>query len=230
MKGGPSFILISVTSYTSRQFLIESVCTKNGQILVAIAKDVALPPVNLSTVYVTNGSGAECRPTAASIYVVLFQFALTECGTTQRVGVGVGVMTGARAGTDDGRYRSWYVAIDYPIVSVLRDPVFVEVRVLNRNDPTLVLVLDDCSATPGPEPYSGLCWDLLVNRCPFVGDNYKTRLVPVSAASHLRFPTHHQRFVVSSFTFWDRVSARALCGEGSATASLMDNVTSVRGG
>ncbi|XP_078284220.1 zona pellucida sperm-binding protein 4-like [Rhinoraja longicauda] len=61
------------------------VCTKDGQILAAIAKDVTLPPVNLSTVYVKNGSGAECRPTAASTDVVLFQFALIECGTTQRM-------------------------------------------------------------------------------------------------------------------------------------------------
>uniref|UniRef100_UPI00398E7EB1 zona pellucida sperm-binding protein 4-like n=1 Tax=Pristiophorus japonicus TaxID=55135 RepID=UPI00398E7EB1 len=113
----------------------------------------------------------------------------------------------------DGGYRSWYVASDYPILSVLRDPVFVEVRVLNRNDPSLVLVLDACWATPTPEPYSGLRWDLLVSRCPFVGDNYKTLLLPVDAASHLRFPTHHNRFVVSTFAFWDRVSGRALTGE-----------------
>ncbi|XP_067856972.1 zona pellucida sperm-binding protein 4-like [Heptranchias perlo] len=49
--------------------------------------------------------------------------------------------------------------------------------------------------------------------CPFAGDNYKTRLLPVNAASHLRFPTHHNRFVVSTFAFWDRVSGRALSGE-----------------
>uniref|UniRef100_UPI00398E5A83 zona pellucida sperm-binding protein 4-like n=1 Tax=Pristiophorus japonicus TaxID=55135 RepID=UPI00398E5A83 len=114
----------------------------------------------------------------------------------------------------DGGYRSWYVVSDYPILSVLRDPVFVEVRVLNRNDPSLVLVLNACWATPTPEPYSGLRWDLLVGRCPFVGDNYKTLLLPVDGASHLRFPTHHNRFVVSTFAFWDRVSGRALTGEG----------------
>ncbi|XP_067837531.1 zona pellucida sperm-binding protein 4-like, partial [Heptranchias perlo] len=113
----------------------------------------------------------------------------------------------------DGGYRSWYVASDYPILSVLRDPVFVEVRVLNRNDPSLVLVLNDCWATPTPEPYSGIRWDLLVDRCPFAGDNYKTRLLPVNAASHLLFPTHHNRFVVRTFAFWDRVSGRALTGE-----------------
>ncbi|XP_067857553.1 zona pellucida sperm-binding protein 4-like [Heptranchias perlo] len=113
----------------------------------------------------------------------------------------------------DGGYRSWYVASDYPILSVLREPVFVEVRVLNRNDPSLVLLLNDCWATPTAELYSGLRWDLLVDRCPFAGDNYKTRLLPVTAASHLLFPTHHNRFVVSTFAFWDRVLGRALTGE-----------------
>ncbi|XP_051872431.1 zona pellucida sperm-binding protein 4-like [Pristis pectinata] len=250
------------------------VCTKDGQVLVAISRDLTLPPVNLNTVHVKDGSGAECRPTAVSADTVLFQFALTECGTAQRMDGGklvyetdvlgqFEILDGAlgsvsrdtpfrlhvqcsykgnqesdlqvtprvytlspplpatKAGllrlelriARDGGYRSWYVAGDYPIVSVLRDPVFVEVRVLNRNDPSLALVLNECWATPGPEPYSGLRWDILVDRCPFAGDNYKTRLVPVGAASHLRFPTHHKRFVVSTFAFWDRVSARALSGE-----------------
>ncbi|XP_062900810.1 zona pellucida sperm-binding protein 4-like [Mobula hypostoma] len=253
-------------------------CTEDGRVLVAISKDLTLPPVNLSTVYVTSGTGtgaeAECRPTAVSAHAVLFQFALTKCGTTQRVDGGkvvyetdvlgqFEILGGAFGSVSrdstfrlhvrcsyqgdqksdlevtprvytlsppppataigplllelriarDGGYRRWYAARDYPIVSVLRDPVFVEVRVLNRNDPSLVLVLNECWATPGPEPHSDLRWDLLVDRCPFAGDNYKTRLVPVDAASHLRFPTHHQRFVVNTFAFWDRLSTRALSGE-----------------
>ncbi|XP_072909075.1 zona pellucida sperm-binding protein 4-like [Hemitrygon akajei] len=250
------------------------VCTKDGRVLVAISKNLTLPPVNLSTVYVQNGTGAECRPAAVSAYTVLFQFALTECGTTQRVDGGKVVyetdvlgqfeILGGTLGSvsrdstfrlhvqcsyrgnqksdlevtpraytlppplpaaevgplllelriaRDGGYRSWYAARDYPIVSVLRDPLFVEVLVLDRNDPSLVLVLNECWATPGPEPHSGLRWDLVVDRCPFAGDNYQTRLVPVDAASHLRFPTHHKRFVVNTFAFWDRLSARALSGE-----------------
>ncbi|XP_067837536.1 zona pellucida sperm-binding protein 4-like [Heptranchias perlo] len=250
------------------------VCTKDGLVLIAISKDLTLPPVNLTTVHLKEGDGAECSPTVASADTVLFQFAVTECGATQRLdGVNIlyetdvlgefEILDGALGSVTrdspfrlhvqcsyrgsqesdlqvkprvytlspplpateagilllelriarDGGYRSWYVASDYPILSVLRDPVFVEVRVLNRNDPSLVLVLNDCWATPTPEPYSGIRWDLLVERCPFAGDNYKTRLLPVNADSHLRFPTHHNRFVVSTFAFWDRVSGRALTGE-----------------
>ncbi|XP_067857546.1 zona pellucida sperm-binding protein 4-like [Heptranchias perlo] len=250
------------------------VCTKDGRVLIAISKDLTLPPVNLTTLHLKDGDGAECSPTVASADTVLFQFAVTECGATQRLdGVNIlyetdvlgefEILDGALGSVTrdspfrlhvqcnykgsqesdlqvkprvytlspplpateagilllelriarDGGYRSWYVASDYPIVSVLRDPVFVEVRVLNRNDPSLVLVLNDCWATPTPEPYSGIRWDLLVDRCPFAGDNYKTRLLPVNAASHLLFPTHHNRFVVRTFAFWDRVSGRALTGE-----------------
>ncbi|XP_067857596.1 zona pellucida sperm-binding protein 4-like [Heptranchias perlo] len=253
---------------------IEAICTKDGRVLIAISKDLTLPPVNLTTLHLKDGDGAECSPTVASADTVLFQFAVTECGATQRLdGVNIlyetdvlgefEILDGALGSVTrdspfrlhvqcsykgsqesdllvkprvytlspplpateagilllelriarDGGYRSWYVASDYPILSVLREPVFVEVRVLNRNDPSLVLVLNDCWATPTPEPYSGLRWDLLVGRCPFAGDNYKTRLLPVNAASHLRFPTHHNRFVVSTFAFWDRVSGRALTGE-----------------
>ncbi|XP_067857612.1 zona pellucida sperm-binding protein 4-like [Heptranchias perlo] len=253
---------------------IKAICTKDGRVLIAISKDLTLPPVNLTTLHLKDGDGAECSPTVASADTVLFQFAVTECGATPRLdGVNVlyetdvlgefEILDGAlgsvtrdspfrlhvrcsykgsqesdlqvkprvytlspplpatEAGilllelriAKDGGYRSWYVASDYPILSVLRDPVFVEVRVLNRNDPSLVLLLNDCWATHTAEPYSGLRWDLLVERCPFAGDNYKTRLLPVNADSHLRFPTHHNRFVVSTFAFWDRVSGRALSGE-----------------
>ncbi|XP_067857684.1 uncharacterized protein [Heptranchias perlo] len=61
------------------------VCTKDGQVLIAISKDLTLPPVNLTTVHLKEGDGAECSPTVASADTVLFQFAVTECGATQRV-------------------------------------------------------------------------------------------------------------------------------------------------
>ncbi|XP_067856987.1 zona pellucida sperm-binding protein 4-like [Heptranchias perlo] len=61
------------------------VCTKDGQVLIAISKDLTLPPVNLTTVHLKDGEGAECSPIVASADTVLFQFAVTECGATQRL-------------------------------------------------------------------------------------------------------------------------------------------------
>ncbi|XP_041040685.1 zona pellucida sperm-binding protein 4-like [Carcharodon carcharias] len=60
-------------------------CTKDGRVLIAISKDLTLPPVNLTTVHLKDGHGAECSPIVVSVDTVLFQFAVTECGTTQRV-------------------------------------------------------------------------------------------------------------------------------------------------
>ncbi|XP_067909686.1 zona pellucida sperm-binding protein 4-like [Heterodontus francisci] len=232
------------------------VCTKDGRVLIAISKDLTLPPVNLTTVHLKDGHGAECSPTVASldgvdvVYEtdVLAQFEILDgaLGSVSRdspfrlhvqcsykgsqeselqlkprvytlspplPATETGILLLELRIARDAAYRSWYVASDYPILSVLREPVFVEVRVLNRNDPSLVLVLNECWASPTAEPYSQLQWKLLVNRCPFTGDNYKSRLLPLDAASHLRFPTHHKRFVVSTFTFWERVTGRPLSGE-----------------
>lgn len=61
-------------------------------------------------------------------------------------------------------YTSYYSLADYPVTKVLREPVYVEVRILERTDPNIVLVLGRCWATPSSDPNSGPQWDLLVNR------------------------------------------------------------------
>ncbi|XP_072256602.1 zona pellucida sperm-binding protein 4-like [Pyxicephalus adspersus] len=102
----------------------------------------------------------------------------------------------------DGAYSSFFAEEDYPIVRVLREPVFVEVRILNRNDPSLVLVLDNCWATNSANPTDDPQWPILFNGCPFPGDNYLTERLAVGAPSeNLAFPSHYQRFMVSTFTF-----------------------------
>lgn len=60
-------------------------------------------------------------------------------------------------------YSSYYSLTDYPITKALREPVYVEVRVLDRSDPNVVLTLDHCWATSAPEPDSLPQWDLLLN-------------------------------------------------------------------
>ncbi|KAG6926429.1 zona pellucida sperm-binding protein 4-like, partial [Chelydra serpentina] len=116
-----------------------------------------------------------------------------------------------RIATDE-HYSTYYADREYPVVKLLRDPVHVEVRILQRMDPSLVLVLHQCWATPSTNPLQQPEWPILVNGCPYEGDNYQTQLVPVGEASGLQFPSHHQRFVVSTFTFVDVPSQRALSG------------------
>uniref|UniRef100_A0A452HWZ1 Zona pellucida sperm-binding protein 4 n=1 Tax=Gopherus agassizii TaxID=38772 RepID=A0A452HWZ1_9SAUR len=111
-------------------------------------------------------------------------------------------------------YGSYYTDRDYPVVKVLWDPIYVEVRILQRTDPDQVLVLHHCWATPStnPQQQPQCCCPLTIPRCPYAGDNYCTQLVPVGPASGLQFPSHHQRFIISTFIFVESASQRALTG------------------
>uniref|UniRef100_A0A8C5S8G4 Zona pellucida sperm-binding protein 1 n=1 Tax=Laticauda laticaudata TaxID=8630 RepID=A0A8C5S8G4_LATLA len=111
----------------------------------------------------------------------------------------------------DSSYTSYYS--QYPIVKILRDPVHVEIRILQRDDPSLVLVLHECWATPSSNPLEQLQWPILVDGCPFKGDNYRTQLVPMGpATSELPFPNHYQRFIIYTFTFVDSAPQMVLDG------------------
>ncbi|XP_023556653.1 zona pellucida sperm-binding protein 4 [Octodon degus] len=114
----------------------------------------------------------------------------------------------------DKDYSSYYVASDYPVVKFLQDPVYVEVSILHKTDPNLGLLLQQCWATPDPNPLHQLQWPILVKGCPYVGDNYRTQRIPVETASRLPFPSHHQRFSFSTFSFVDSAKAKqALSGQ-----------------
>ncbi|XP_039608383.1 zona pellucida sperm-binding protein 4-like [Polypterus senegalus] len=110
----------------------------------------------------------------------------------------------------DSSYGSYYVDADYPVTKTLRDPVAVEVHIVNRTDPNLVLTLGDCWVTPGPSASSQPQWSLLVNGCPYTGDNYLTSLVTVDSTSGVTYPSHYKRFVFEMFAFVDPVAQQAL--------------------
>ncbi|XP_051500384.1 zona pellucida sperm-binding protein 4-like [Myxocyprinus asiaticus] len=107
-------------------------------------------------------------------------------------------------------YTSYYSDADYPVTKVLREPVYVEVHILERTDPNIVLTLGRCWATSTPDPFGLPQWDLLVNGCPYQDDRYLTTLVPVDVSSGLQFPTHYKRFIVKMFTFVDPASLAPL--------------------
>ncbi|XP_065813460.1 zona pellucida sperm-binding protein 4-like [Labrus bergylta] len=98
-------------------------------------------------------------------------------------------------------YSSFYEDSDYPITKVLRDSVYVEVRILERTDPNIVLTLGRCWATADPYAHSLPQWDLLIDGCPYRDDRYLTTLVSVDSSSGLTYPTHHRRFIFKMFTF-----------------------------
>ncbi|XP_063302289.1 zona pellucida sperm-binding protein 4-like [Pelobates fuscus] len=113
----------------------------------------------------------------------------------------------------DQQYSSYYIDGDYPVTRVLRDPVYLEVRILQRTDPNLVLILNDCWANPSPDKTQQPQWPILVKSCPFPGDNYLTQLIPLGASSRaIPFPTHYNHFSISTFTFVDGRTQLALRG------------------
>ncbi|TRY56105.1 hypothetical protein DNTS_015237 [Danionella cerebrum] len=112
----------------------------------------------------------------------------------------------------DEAYSSYYTDSDYPITKVLREPVYVEVHVMERTDPNVVLMLGDCWATSHAEPLSTPRWSLLENGCPYQDDRYLTTLVTVKASSSVQFPTHYKRFMVKMFTFVDQQSMTPVQG------------------
>lgn len=65
--------------------------------------------------------------------------------------------------TVEAAYNSYFMDSDYPVTKVLRDPVYVEVQLLEKTDPALVLTLGRCWATIGPNPHSLPQWDILID-------------------------------------------------------------------
>ncbi|PKK16640.1 hypothetical protein A306_00000120 [Columba livia] len=92
-----------------------------------------------------------------------------------------------RIATDES-YSSYHAEGDFPLVRVLRDPIYVEVRLLHKTDPNLVLVLHQCWASPGTPGTAEPQWPILVDG-------------------------HYQRFVISTFTFVEPPSMAVLEGE-----------------
>ncbi|XP_005320403.2 zona pellucida sperm-binding protein 4 [Ictidomys tridecemlineatus] len=112
----------------------------------------------------------------------------------------------------DENYGSYYAAWDYPVVKLLREPIHVEVSILHRTDPNLGLLLWQCWATPSPSPQQQPQWPILVKGCPYAGDNYRTRLMPVQKVPSLPFPSHRQRFSISTFSFVDSARTKEALG------------------
>ncbi|XP_051563098.1 zona pellucida sperm-binding protein 4-like [Myxocyprinus asiaticus] len=107
--------------------------------------------------------------------------------------------------TDEDMYTSYYSEFDYPVTKILKEPVYVELRLLEQTDPNIILVLDHCWATFSKEPLSLPQWDLVVDGCTYKDDHYLTTIIPLGE-SGLQHPSHFRRFVLKMFTFVNQSS------------------------
>ncbi|XP_058013648.1 zona pellucida sperm-binding protein 2 isoform X2 [Ahaetulla prasina] len=99
----------------------------------------------------------------------------------------------------DQSYSVPYTDDQYPLVKYLREPIFLEVQVLNRNDPNIHLMLENCWATLSLEPTSLLRWNIVVDGCEYELDNYKTIFHPIGPG--VSYANFRQRFEVKAFAF-----------------------------
>ncbi|XP_056150119.1 uncharacterized protein LOC130124795 [Lampris incognitus] len=99
----------------------------------------------------------------------------------------------------DAEYKRFYQVTDYPIVKYLREPLFFEVELMQSTDNQLELILDNCWATLNEDRTSLPSWDLIVDGCENLDDNYMTVFHPV--VTEARVPAHIKRFSMKTFTF-----------------------------
>lgn len=61
----------------------------------------------------------------------------------------------------DSTFRSFHKSREHPVLHIVGEPVFVEIFVLKHEAQDLVLLLDDCWATPSADPQDKHRWNLL---------------------------------------------------------------------
>ncbi|OWK57919.1 Zona pellucida sperm-binding protein 4 [Lonchura striata] len=211
----PVFSTVLQQTWFYAQDCLTAHCTPDGQFSIAVSQDVTLPPIPLDSVQPASGHGTSCVPVLTNNAFVVYQFPLYACGTTFQDAYSCFflLLNGSWiSSVPDGSYTSYYTDSDYPVVKTLRDPVYAEVKILQRTDPNLILVLHHCWATPSINPQEQQQWPILVDRCPYAGDNYQTQLMPLSFTSGLLLPSHYQRFTLHTFTFMNPTSHEKLFG------------------
>lgn len=60
-------------------------CTKDGQFVVVVAQDSTLPHIDVDSISLLESNHESCSPAGYTAAFTIFQFAVTQCGTRNRV-------------------------------------------------------------------------------------------------------------------------------------------------
>ncbi|ELK38564.1 Zona pellucida sperm-binding protein 2 [Myotis davidii] len=175
--------------------LTGELCTQDGFMDVQVHSHHMSPALSLATLRVGDSS---CRPHFAgtSRGLARFRIPLNGCGTTHRVSERAAQ---AEAELSELSYLRPFADGDYPVPRHLRQPIYLEVSVVNRTDPHIKLVLGDCWATPAADPSALPRWTVVKDGCAYNLDKHRTTFHPVG--SSVPYPAHYRRFDVKTFAF-----------------------------
>lgn len=66
--------------------LVTVQCTRDGQFVLVMAREATFPNIDMNSVSLLESNDPSCSPVAASAAFAIFQFPVTSCGTTVKVG------------------------------------------------------------------------------------------------------------------------------------------------
>ncbi|TRY86295.1 hypothetical protein DNTS_016119 [Danionella cerebrum] len=103
--------------------------------------------------------------------------------------------------SQDMVYRLFYHDGDFPVLKVLKQPLFFEVSMDQSTDSTISVVLKNCWATLTKDKESEPRWDLIIDGCPNPEKPDQTVFHPVMEDERVDIPDHFKRFEVKTSTF-----------------------------
>lgn len=92
-------------------------CTRDGQFVVVVARDVTQPPIDVNSISLLEPSDAVCSPVDGTSAFVIFQFPVTACGTALKVGGAFNV--GAQMTPLKGLFSAQQI-LKYSVLPVIR--------------------------------------------------------------------------------------------------------------